>query len=173
MLRSIVVVCAVLGAASPASAAPHVTSIMYALGGVMSGPYRVSADLAGATASEAKTPPNAHGDGAGISTASLPVTGTQSLSPAAVRKLDALASAVWRDGPERKPVTTRHVDKHGRVSLGIDFCQPSLDALGRFEIVRSGMKRTFDFSTVCMTKTADRLLATLTCAANPDNCPKP
>lgn len=173
-MRCLAVVCSIAIGLSPvaASAAPQVSSIVYSLGGLMSGPYRVSADLAAATASEAKTPPGVFGDGARVSTASLPVTSTRPLAPGAVRKLDALASAVWKDGPDKPIVESRHYIGR-RAVISFTPCQPSLDAQGRFDIVRHGVTHTFNFSTVCMNKTADELLTALTCDANPDNCPKP
>ena len=77
------------------------STVTYLLGGVMSGPYRLTVDLETDHLSEAKPPPGVHGDGARVSAADLPETARRALTPAERDTLRALAVPVWRDGAAR------------------------------------------------------------------------
>ncbi len=162
-MRNLAIAACLVLFAAPSSAHDWPTRVTYGLGGIVSGPYRVSADLVTGTVSEASTPPGAIGDGAGLRTDDLPVTKTRQLPPNEWHRLRRLAAIVWRRGPVR---TQPSVVVKGRIAPPIVCNTP--DALGRFDIVKDGVTRTFDFSTPCMSADGDRLLKALTCGANPD-----
>ena len=139
-----------------AGAAPDApTGATYSLGGLLSGPYRVSADLVAGVAAEAAPPPGARGDGAGLKTSELPATKTRRLTPQELHTLRDLAAAVWERGATASPT-----------------CAGSVDALGRLDVVRADATRSFSFSVPCMNADAERLVRGLRCAADPgrDGC---
>jgi hypothetical protein len=140
------------------SCSPLPTSVTYTLGGVVSGPYRVSADLGSGVAAEAKPPPGRHGDGAELNALTMPITVSRSLAAQDVRNIQRLAGAVSGNGPASPPKE----------------CPPTMtaDAIGRFDIVQGGATHTFLFPTPCMTPAAGDLLSSLVCGADPDgrNC---
>lgn len=139
--------------ATRAGAAPDApASATYSLGGLLSGPYRVSADLVDGVAAEAKPPPGVSGDAAGVRISDLPVTKTRRLTPQELRALRGLAEAVWERGAMSPPRS----------------CAPCTDAIGRIDIVRAGVTRSFDVPLACMNVEAERLVRGLGCAADPE-----
>jgi len=153
---SVLLVVSSCSAVLPDSQSNTLTNVTYALGGIMSGPYRVSADLESGIATEARPPPGVHGDGARVSAFDMPATTSRSLSSEEVLAIRKFASAVWKKGP----VST------SKCPPGV---MPPPDALGRFDIVDAGVTRSFVLPTPCMSPEADNLLRTLTCGANPKN----
>jgi len=152
VLRRAAVLALLVACASPAAAAEREV-VAYLLGGVVSGPYRVSANLGAGTVEEAR-PPGAHGDGAGLDALTMLATRSGTLPAAAAGRIRALAGAVLRDGAERRG------------------CQPSVDALVRFHIVRGDVVRDLDASSPCLTEGAERLRAALMCGMEPGGgCP--
>lgn len=126
------------------------TEVTYALGGVVSGLYRVTADLLAGTVSEARPPRGAHGDGARLDAMTMPETARRPLSPAAREEIARLAAAVLRDGPAVRRL-----------------CPPTADAIARYRITAPGAVRDATVSTPCFTPEAGALLRALTCAADP------
>lgn len=124
----------------------EIREVTYLFGGLMSGPYRVSADLRAGVVSEAKPPEGKRGDGAGLNAGTMPATRTRPLPPTDAAHLQALAASVWRNGAV------------------IPRCLPSVDALVRFHMVQAGASRDFDVSTICMNADAKALQRALLCA---------
>lgn len=147
--------------AQPAAAAEpdHVT---YALGGVMSGPFRLEADLVTGAFSEARPPAGQRGDGAGLNAHTIPVTKRWTVPPQKLAVLRRLAEKVWRHGMDSwfTTVVHRRANKAPKIEV-INTCQPSLDALGALTLERSGRKRSFDFSMPCLSKDGDAFLHAL------------
>jgi hypothetical protein len=147
VLRRAAVLALLAACASPAAAAEREV-VAYLLGGLVSGPYRVSADLGAGTVEESR-PPGAHGDGAGLDALTMPATRGGTLPAGSAERIRALAGAVLRDGAERRG------------------CLPTIDALVRFHIVRGDVVRDLDASSPCMAEGADRLRAALMCGMEP------
>ncbi len=118
MLRRAAVLALLAACASPAAAAEREV-VAYLLGRVVSGPYRVSADLGAGTVEEARSP-GAHGDGAGLDALTMPATRSRPLPAGSAERIRALAGAVLRDGcratPGNQPQATS-----GTHPLGIAF----------------------------------------------------
>ena len=144
---------AMLLAAGSAAAEP--TRVTWVLGGLMSGPYRLSADLAAGVLEEARPPAGVSGDGAGLNAWSLPVTGRHPLLPAQRQEIAALAARLYQPGAFRCP---------GLPSPGM------IDALGALEIEQDGQARRSDGPVPCLTPDGDALVRALTCAL-PSRCP--
>ena len=137
--------------AAAASADPTLPgTVTYLLGGVVSGPYRLTVDLETGRLSEAKPAPGIHGDGARVSAADLPETAGRALTPAERDRLRVLAAPVWRDGAARRAC--------------LEF---SMDALVRLTITAGGVERSSDAPLQCLTSDAAALQRAMLCAANP------
>jgi len=144
-VRSIIIASIVL-ALVPAGAQPYPSSVTYHLGGAMSGPYRLSVDLEKGVVSEATPPPDKYGDGAGLRTSELPETASRTLTAPELDRLRKAAEAVWDE---------------------LDMCQ-TVDALGRFVIVKGGKTKDYSFSIPCMSPAGDRLFHLMSCGAHPE-----
>lgn len=136
--------------------AAEIEKVTYLLGGPMSGPYRVSADLRAGVVSEAKPPQGKRGDGAGLDAMTMPITRTRPLPPATAARLQTLAAAVWQNGGT------------------VPRCLPSVDALVRFHMVQAGVSHDFDVSTICMNADAKVPQRALLCAMDSagQDCPR-
>lgn len=77
-------------------------AIIYLLGGVVSGPYRLTVDLQNDRLMEAKPPPGVRGDGARVFAADIPETARRALTPGERDTFRALGATVWRDGVARR-----------------------------------------------------------------------
>ena len=126
------------------------STVTYLLGGVVSGPYRVTVDLEAGRLSEAKPAAGVHGDGARVSAADLPETAGRALTRAERDALRVLAAPVWRDGAARRAC--------------LEF---SLDALIQLTITAGGVERSSDAPSQCLTSDAVALQRAMLCAANP------
>lgn len=146
-MRRAAVLALLAACASPAAAAEREV-VAYLLGGVVSGPYQVSADLGAGTVEEAR-PPGAHGDGAGLNALMMPATRSRPLPAGVAGRIRALARTVWREGAGRQG------------------CLPTMDALVRFHIVLGDAARDLDASSPCLTEDAERLRAALMCGMEP------
>lgn len=169
---------------APAAALPYPSSVTWHLGGFMSGPYRLSVDLENGIVTEAKTPPGKFGDGAGLRTSELAVTLTRQLTQQELYALRQAAEIVWQKGavwtfddvpvPDAPPspdpkkydpdVWSRWMTAKMRA---LDSCNTS-DALGRFEMVKNGVTKDYEFSTPCMNDNGDWLFHLMGCAAHPE-----
>ncbi len=130
--------------------------VTYTLGGLVSGPYRVGADLVTGAVSEAQPPRGQYGDGARLDALTMPVTARRSLSPATLRTIRDLASQVFANG-----------------AFACKDMRMSADAIGRFDIVQDGVTHTSSAPTACLTPPGDSLLQALTCGVDPHRagCP--
>ena len=159
----------------PAAADELPTSVTYSLGGVMSGPYRLSADLASGVLSEATHPRGKIGDGAGLSTDELQVTGTRTLTPEELKPLRQAAGAVWTNGADifaamrkaRADMPAEQRRTQDQKFQAAARCM-TMDAMGRFDIVKNGVTKNYLFSIPCMNDDAKRLFALLSCGIRPD-----
>ncbi|MBI0537697.1 hypothetical protein D9599_19230 [Roseomonas sp. KE2513] len=129
---------------------PLPSTVSYLLGGVVSGPYRLTVDLETGRLSEAKPPPGVHGDGARVSAADLSETARRALTPAERNTFRVLAAPVWRDGAARRGC--------------LEF---SMDALVQLAITAGGVERRSDAPAQCLTPDAVALRRALLCAADP------
>jgi hypothetical protein len=135
---------------------PAPSTVTYLLGGVLSGPYRLTVDLDAGHLSEAKAPPGIRGDGARVSAASLPETASRALTHAERDTFRALAAPVWRDGAARRGC--------------LEF---SMDALVLLAITAGGIERRTNAPAQCLTPDARALQQALLCTATPGGaeCP--
>lgn len=142
--------------AAAADDAPSPSAVTYLLGGIVSGPYRLTVDLEAGRLSEAVPPPGVRGDGARVSAADLSETTSRALTSAARDTLRVLAAPVWRDGAARR-----------------GCLQFSMDALVRLIITADGIERRSDAPAQCLTPDAVALRRALLCAAGSDgtDCP--
>jgi hypothetical protein len=70
---------------------PVATRVTYVLGGMMSGPLRLTADLDAKIVRQADHPPGQSGDGARLNAWTMPVTSTRGLTPEFITKISTLA----------------------------------------------------------------------------------
>lgn len=131
-----------------AAHAGDIRRVTYLLGGTVSGPYRLTADLEAGTIAEGATPAGMSPDSAPAAT--LPPTLQRPLSPAEQARIQNLAAVVWANGASKPPGT----------------CTMTPDALVRFEIAIGDTVRTFDLSAPCMTDAASALQRAMYCAAH-------
>ena len=96
------------GSDVPATAAASPAAVTYLLGGVVSGPYRLSADLVAGTVEEARPPPGRFGDGARIDPWTMPATFRHALTGRDRRVIRELAASLLSNGvasPAKCPAT--------------------------------------------------------------------
>ncbi|MFT8243369.1 hypothetical protein [Roseomonas sp. BN140053] len=132
-----------------AEAPPPPTRVTYLLGGLLSGPYRLSADLEARTLVEAATPRGARGDAARLRAADLPDTARHPLAPPEAERIGRLAAAVLDRGAARPG------------------CPPMADALMSLIITAGAAERRFDLPVPCLTPEARQLVDRLLCTAHP------
>ncbi len=134
--------------------------VTYTLGGIVSGPYRVAADLATGVVTEAQPPQGRYRDGARLNALTMPVTAHRSLTPAALDAVRGLASQVFADGAFACPDPAKGM-------------MMSADAIGRFDVVQDGVTHASSAATACLTPIGDALLRALTCGIDPQRpgCP--
>lgn len=161
LIQSFLSMTATLAAAAITCAAHagDIRRVTYLLGGTVSGPYRLTADLESGTIAEGATPAKISPDGAPAAT--LPATSQRRLAPAEQARIQNLAAAVWANGASKPPGT----------------CTLTPDALARFEIAIGDTVKTFDASSPCMTDDANALQRAMYCAVHGDEagsgCTKP
>ena len=140
-----------------AAPAPTPATVTYVLGGVVSGPYRLAADLRAGTAEEALPPRGKFGDGARLDPWTMPATSHRRLSARDRAAIGTLASAILADGivsPVRCPITAP---------------PPPPDALVVFAVGMSpgAEPRRLSTASQCLTDDASRLQQLLRNAAQP------
>lgn len=145
-------------------------SITYSLGGAESGPYRVSVDLTTGILSETKYSWDLRG---GVVQHAPEPSTTRTLTGDQLKILQDLADTIWEKGVgiEVEVPSCDHCSKaeRARAMSQIQFPACSMDAMGRFEIVKAGATKTYDFEMPCINKAASKLLDTLSCDAAPDS----
>jgi hypothetical protein len=168
MRKQVLLVLCVMALTMPCAASEPVTDpptkITYALGGFMSGPFRLSVDLVTGEVEVAKAPPRNKRP-----PADLPVTQRFKASDGDLSQLRSLAVAVWAYGADDPGETIEH---GAGQSIELKPCQASGDAMGNFEIERGAVKKSFDFSMPCLSAPANLLLDKLLCLPHPEtpNC---
>lgn len=129
--------------------------ITWVIGGAVSGPQRLSADLATGRLEHARASAGARGDGAGLDAWTMPATASHTLSPAQRREIARLAARLAREGAFYCP---------NPAMLRI------VDALGGLEIEQDGRRQRQHGPTACLTPDGAALVQALTCAAG-QGCP--
>jgi len=147
---SLLLASSLVAGAAAADDPPLPSTVIYLLGGAVSGPYRLTVDLETDRLFEAKPPPGTHGDGARVFAADLSDTARRALTPAERDTFRVLAASVWRDGAARR-----------------DCFEFSMDALVQLAITIGGVERRSDAPAQCLTLDAVALQRALLCAANP------
>jgi hypothetical protein len=137
---------------------PPPSKVTYMLGGIMSGPYRLSVDLATGEVEVATAKPRDPRP-----SADLPVTQRFTAPETELVKIRALAVAVWAYGASNPG----EIIERGR-RIELRECQASSDAMGNFDITRGTETRSFDFSQPCLSAPANLLLDRLLCLPRPD-----
>lgn len=133
---------------------PAPEQVTYVLGGMMSGPYRLTADFATGTVEEATPPPGKHGDGARLDAWTLPVTSTQKLSPHRIAEIRRLSNQVL---------------EHGIFSEKGCPASLTVDALVSFRIVTAHGTRNFSTASPCMNEESSALQHSLYCGIYPQD----
>ena len=146
-MRFLLVVTVALAVVSCRAEGAEITRVTYLLGGTMSGPYRLTADLKAGTITEGNTPAGMHPDQAPATT--LPTTTERPLSSSDKTRIQDLAALVFTHGARK----------------GWD-CEMSPDALVRLEIAAGEQVKTFDLAAQCLTDDAGALQRAMYCAVH-------
>ena len=141
--------------------------VEYKVGGVMSGPYRLTADFRRGMLEEAKPPPGINGEFSRIYAKDLAVTNTRSLDPETSRQVGYLADRVFKDGMYSEKACPDRM----RAIYQVDWIE-------MLDITKAGATRHLNASPSCQTTDAKALIHTLSCSMNPttsrcEKSPKP
>jgi hypothetical protein len=121
---------------------------------MMSGPYRLTADLVRGVVDEAQHAPGTNGDGARPDALTMPVTSTRSLDAKSAEQIRRLGRDVFEHGVFSSKACP---------AMSI----PTADSFHIFYITEGGVTRSFSAPAACDTVDALELQHTLYCSANP------
>jgi len=134
------------------AAGPAPARVTYLLSGVVSGPYRLDADLRTGEVDEARPTALTTGAAYAADPAGIPITSRATLPASDLEALRGLASHVWEYGADKA-----------------DACETTADAVAVFKLEQDGAARSYTVASSCMSDEASELQVRIACGANPRN----